>query len=255
MRDRPVNVIILAGGRVDPEYASAAGTDVKALVPVAGQPTVQHVSLAVLEAERVDRVVVIGPKPVRDALPASMEWHPEADSVYANVQVGLEALAPTEGEQVMLCGADVPGLTGAALDDFISRAPVEGEFCLPVVRREHFQETFPGSENIYVRLREGHFTGGSQYLIQPHALLRNEELLRELVRQRKSQLGMVRTFGFRFILKLLIGRLTIRELEQRASELTRSHCRAVPDCAPELAFDIDLLRDRDYLDRWHRERG
>lgn len=249
MREKPVPVIVLAGGRIHGEYAAATGTEVKAVVSVGDRPCVTRVVEALHTGEWVGRMVVVGPEVVREALPEGCPWVPESDSAYENVRVGLEALGHDPQEQVLLCGADVPCLSAPALDDFILRSPVEGEFCLPVVRREHFQSAFPGSENIYVRLREGHFTGGSQYLIQPRSVLENEPILRELVRQRKSQIGMVKTFGIHFILKLVTGRLTIPELERRASELTRSHCRAVPDCEPELAFDIDNLRDRDYLDR------
>jgi hypothetical protein len=60
---------------------------------------------------------------------------------------------------------------------------------------------------------------------------------------------MVKTFGVRFIWRLLTGRLTIPELERRASELTASSCRAVPDGLPELAYDIDSLADWRYLER------
>ena len=247
MREKPLDAIVLAGGRIDGEYAAAVGSEVKALAPVRGRACGARVVDALLAAEWVGRIVVVGPEMVVPALPEGCTWVEESDSAYGNVHAGLNALQPGEGDQVLLCGADVPALTSEALDDFIQRAPLDADFCLPVVRRERYLNAFPGSKNLYVRLAEGRFTGGSQYAVQPRAVRENEPILRELVRQRKSQLGMIKTFGLRFIWRLLTGRLTIPELEQRASELTASRCRAVPDCHPELAYDIDTLEDWHYL--------
>ena len=247
MRAKPLDAVVLAGGRIHGEYAAAVGTEVKALAEVDGRACGARVVDALQAARQVGRVVVVGPESVRAALPAECEWAGETDSAYGNVHAGLEALAPAEGDQMLLCGADVPLLTPEAVDDFIARSPVDADFCLAVIRRERYQARFPGARNLYVRLAEGHFTGGSQYVVHPRAVRENEPVLRELVRRRKSQLGMVKTFGLRFIWRLLTGRLTIPELEQRASDLTHARCRAVPDCAPELAYDIDHLPDWEYL--------
>jgi hypothetical protein len=50
--------------------------------------------------------------------------------------------------------------------------------------------------------------------------------------------------------RLLLRRLRVTDLETRASALTGSRCLAVPDCLPELAFDIDRLTDVEYFERW-----
>jgi molybdopterin-guanine dinucleotide biosynthesis protein A len=162
MRPKPLDAIVLAGGRIDGEYAAAAGTEVKALVAVAGRASGARVVEALQGAEWVGRVAVVGPESVRASLPEGCEWVPETDSAYGNVRAGLDLLQPEDGAQVLLCGADVPALTPAAVDDFILRSPTEADFCLPVVRRERYLEVFPGSSNLYVRLAEGRFTGGRE---------------------------------------------------------------------------------------------
>jgi len=57
---------------------------------------------------------------------------------------------------------------------------------------------------------------------------------------------MARTFGLSFVFGLLTHTLTIPLLERRASELLGVPSRAVRDCAPDLAFDVDDAADLAY---------
>jgi hypothetical protein len=57
------------------------------------------------------------------------------------------------------------------------------------------------------------------------------------------------------IARLVTARLSIPEVEARVSTLAGTRCRAVLDCRPELAFDIDSLLDLRYLERWHARRA
>jgi molybdopterin-guanine dinucleotide biosynthesis protein A len=227
---------------------------VKGLVPAGGEPVVRRVAAAVLATPGVGRVCVVGPEAVRVAAGRGCLWQQERGDAVANLEAGLERLGPT-AERVLLCGTDAPAVTPAAVRDFLQRAPAEADLCLPAVRKETFQAAFPGNWGIYVRLREGAFTAGGQYLARAAALLENRPLLRALFARRKSQLGMARTFGPGLVWKLLTGRLAIAEIEARASALTGGCCRAVLDCRPELAFDLDSILDLRYYQRWHAARA
>jgi hypothetical protein len=103
---------------------------------------------------------------------------------------------------------------------------------------------------IYVRLADGAFTSGGQMLVDPSAIERNAALLQRMFDRRKSQLAMSHALGPRFIARLIAGRLSVAELEERATELTGCVCRAVPDCDPLLAFDVDNVLDARYLESW-----
>jgi len=247
---RPVDALVLAGGRIGGEFAAAAGTDVKALAPLAGEPMVARVAAALAGTPGVERVCVVGPESVRGAVPAGCSWRNETPTAFDNILAGFEALDSPDEHQVLVCGADVPALTPHAAADLLARAPEEADFVLPVVHKERMLAHFPGGRDLYVPLREGEMTGGSQFLIRAGALRRNRDLLLRLFAARKSQVGMAATLGVPFILKLLTRRLTIAEVESRASQLTRSHCRAVPDCHPELAFDVDSVDDWRFIQEW-----
>jgi molybdopterin-guanine dinucleotide biosynthesis protein A len=250
MPEPPADALIMAGGRIDGAYARAAGTAVKGLVPVGGKPLVRWVAEALLATPGIARVGVVGPEAVRAAAGETCLWAAERGSAIDNLEAGLERLGPGGAGRVLLCGTDAPALAPEALEDFLQRAPVDADICLPAVRKEAFQAAFPRNSRIYVRLREGAFTGGSQYLARAAALLENLPLLRDLFSRRKSQLGMARTFGVGLAWRLLTGRLGIAEIEARASDLTGFRCRAVLDCRAGLAFDLDNLPDLRYLERW-----
>lgn len=243
------DVILLAGGRISGEYADTVGTTVKALAHVAGEPIVRRVARALRETEGVGRVCVVGPEGVRDAVEALCTWELERDSALANFKAGLEHLQPGEHSRILLCGTDVATLDAASLEDFIRRAPEEGDIWMPVVHRDTFDARFPEGRWVYVPLADGHFTAGSQFLVRPRAVLDNLELIESLFARRKSQLAMVGKLGLPFLLKLLTRRLRVHELEARASALTGCRCRAVMDCRPELAFDIDNLAEWRYAER------
>jgi molybdopterin-guanine dinucleotide biosynthesis protein A len=247
-----VDALVLAGGRIDGEFAAAVGTQVKGLAPVAGEPMLTRVARALVATPQVGRVCVVGPESVRAALPEGCLWQPETDTAFDNILAGIAALEAGDDCRILVCGADVPAISPEGAADLLARAPAEADFALPVVRREMVQARFPGDSDLYVPLREGHVTGGSQYVLRAGALRRNRELLLRLFAQRKSQLAMAGTLGLPFIARLLTRRLTIAEVERRASHLTGSHCRAVPDCHAELAFDVDSLADWRFIEEWFR---
>jgi len=265
-----VDALIFAGGRISGLFARAAGTRIKALVPVRGRPCVSWVAAALRDVAAIDRICVAGPQAVGDLLTDDCTWVPEGANAIENLRRGIQQLTGLEwanggvGEwgnggsaratppcaaRILLCGADAPAVTAAAIADFLGRVPEEADICQPVVRREVFREAFPGNAGIYVRLVEGAFTGGCQFLVRPEPLLRSLPLVEALFRRRKSQLAMTHALGLPFLCRLIAGRLTVQELEGRLSELTGCGVRAVLDCAPELAFDVDNLLDLRYLER------
>ena len=73
------DVVIPAGGEIDGEYASVAGTAIRALAPVGidRRPVLQVVVDALRNSGKVGSIVVVGP----EALAASVEnvdqWLPE----------------------------------------------------------------------------------------------------------------------------------------------------------------------------------
>jgi molybdopterin-guanine dinucleotide biosynthesis protein A len=249
-----VDAVVLAGGRISGPYALAAGTTVKAAAVLGGRSIAQRAVDALQGAPGIARVCVVGPEVVRDALEDPGLWLPETETALGNLMAGIEHLGPAPEERILACGSDLPFIDTPSVQDFLDRAPAEADACLPMVFRDVYLARFPASHNIYVPLVDGPVTGGSQYLLRPGIVFRNLALLERLFQARKSQVRMAGILGVGLIFRLLTRRLTVAALEARGSALTGFVCRAVRDCRPELAYDIDGLPEFEYAKRVLEER-
>jgi hypothetical protein len=63
---------------------------------------------------------------------------------------------------------------------------------------------------------------------------------------RKSLVRMAAVLGPRLLLRFIMGRLRIEDIETRAHALLGVEARAVRDASPALCFDVDSLADYRY---------
>ena len=264
----PLDVILPAGGRITGEFAEMAGTDIKALIDFNGQTILRRAIHTLRATNRIGRIAVIGPAAVlAEAQNSGADLLlPEGDSGPDNILRGLHALRGKEKEKrregeeenssfiphrssfskVLILTTDLPFLTADALNTFLDACPSEADVAVPVVTEAEFSGRFPGTANEYVKLRDGGYTIGCAFVLNGETLLRNEAHLRALFAARKSQWQMARLVGFGTILKFATRRLTVEELEARASAIAGCRGVAVRHSPPELAYDIDLPAEYAY---------
>jgi GTP:adenosylcobinamide-phosphate guanylyltransferase len=247
-----VAAVVTAGGRLTGALAARAGTDVKALAPVAGQPLLGRAIEALRSAGSVTRIVVVGPRAriEQAALDAGAdEVHDEGLTGPDNVRIGLHALFDAIGDgRAIVASSDLPFLDSDAVGDLLHRARGEpvADILFPVISRSGYEAVFPGSPNVWTPLGGGEYTGGSLVIVRPAALERNRMLIERVFAARKSQFQMARLLGPAFLAKFLTRRLTIPEAETRASQITGCACRALMDADPRISCDVDSLADYDY---------
>ena len=145
--------------------------------------------------------------------------------------------------RVLVVTTDLPFLTSAALNTFLNACPSGADVALPAMTQVEFEARFPGTHNEYVRLRDGQFTMGCAFVVNARTLLQNEAHLRALFAARKSQWQMARLIGVQTALRFTTGRLSIADLEARASQIARCRGKAILHMPPELAYDIDELEE------------
>lgn len=238
-------MVLPAAGRIDGEFATEAGANIKALIQFNGRTVLEHMIDTLRASERINRLVVIGPQEViehpvcRNADGAL----PEGDSGPANMLRGLEWLSRQDGvhgDRVMISATDLPFLTGAALSAFLDACPGDADVCVPVIRREEFLARFPGTRDDYAILRDGAWTIGCTFLVNPSAILQNRDHLERVFAARKSKLGMVQLLGLPFLFSFLMRRLTVSQVVGQCERILGCKGAAVFGAPPELAFDIDL---------------
>jgi GTP:adenosylcobinamide-phosphate guanylyltransferase len=241
-----VDAILPAGGRIAGEFAKEAGAEIKALIALDGRTVLERTLETLRATGRVERAVVIGPEELNGhpAARAADAVLPEGASGIDNLFHGIEWLRTHNGgqhaERVLVVTTDLPFLTPEAICGFLDACPPHAAVCLPVIRREEFEARFPDSRSDFVRLRDGEWTMGCAFLVDPAKLTENRCCLERVFQARKSQIGMLRLLGLPFILRWLTKRLTVDHVEARCAQILRCMGAAVRGGAPELAFDIDL---------------
>jgi hypothetical protein len=242
-----VDVVLPAGGRLSGEFAAEAGSEVKALLTVGGQTLLERALRALRDTGRVDRAVVVGPDAVREHPAAGLAdvVLPEGASAPENVLRGIDWLAGdgahAPSARVLVMTTDLPLAHRDAVLAFLERCPPDADLCVPIVRAEHFQGSFPTCPNTYVPLRDGEWTLGGIFLASPAALAANRAHLERVFQARKSRLRMATLLGPVFLARYLSRRLTVPDIELRCRQILRCSGAAVPLETAELAFDIDLI--------------
>jgi len=251
-----VDAILPAGGRISGRFAREAGAEIKALIAFGGQTVLEGTVAGLRGSGQVGRIVVIGPEEVGA--------HPGAggaDAVLpeggrsgpANIFRGLEWLYEANGgrhaARVLIAATDLPFLTAEAIKGFLDACPCESDICLPVVRREEFEGRFPNHTIPYVRLRDGQWMIGCAFLVNPVAIIRSRALIEGVFAARKNHLAMARLLGLSFIVRFLVRRLTVSQVERRGLEIIGCSGGAIRGCLPELVFDIDRPKDYRYAAR------
>lgn len=133
--------------------------------------------------------------------------------------------------KVLVATADIPHLRAEAVRFVLENAP-EAALVYPIVPKERVEARFPGNRRTYARLREGTFTGGNLLLLDKALFFQALPLAKEVVALRKRPLALARRIGWDILLKLLLGRLSLGDLEARARRLLGVEARALPTPYP-----------------------
>lgn len=236
-----MDIVVLAGGRCDPELAVLSGQSLRALVPYRGRPMLEIVLEAVIGLGRV--IVVGGPES------AAYESVPAGKTFTESLTNGLGSV---RSETCLLCTADLPLLTSEAVRDFVGRCSPEALLNYAIVPAERCAERFPGMKRTTLRLREGRFTGGNIALCNTAALRAALPILERAYAARKSPLQLARLVGFRALSLVAIGAivprfLSVSALERCVSRIFGGQVRAVRSEYPEIGVDIDSADQYRYL--------
>ena len=248
-----VDAILPAAGRISGDFAAEAGAELKALIEIGGQTVLARTIDTVRATSRVGRIVVITAEEARthpamrlaDAvLPEGGESGP--DNIIAGLEWLREARGGTLLDRVLVLTTDLPFLTPECLSEYMDACPRDVDVCVPLVEDRSLLSRFPASRALFVKLRDGSWTIGCAFMINPAAFLENRQLIERCFQARKSQLRMAQLLGIGFILRFLTSRLTVADVEAHCRAVLGCSACAIRDSAPELAFDIDQVEDYRY---------
>jgi len=239
-----MDAIILAGAKNNGALRESSDTQYEASIPIHGRPLLDYVIRPLAEIGEVERIAVVGPEEALSPDLRTAIWQvvPCGGSMVENLRRGLDALSPKG--KVLVVTADIPLLTAGAVEDFLARCRErEADVYYPIVAREPIEARYPGVKRTYATLREGTFTGGNIILLAPDVVERHLATIDQAVALRKKPLQMARLLGLCCLIKLLIGRLSIGEIESRVEKKLRFKGVAVITPYAEIGIDVDKPSD------------
>jgi molybdopterin-guanine dinucleotide biosynthesis protein A len=239
----PIPALVLAGGKASPEFAQLSGTEFRALAELNGRPMVAYVLQALREASTISRVVLVAPSGVPDLPEAEARVVGDGDLV-DNILAGAAA-CPGAGH-VLLITADIPFIRPEEVDDYVRTSLAgDADACYAAVSIEACRRQFPGMKRTALRTPAGLVTGGNLVVQRVSALPQEAAFIRRAYAERKSPLGLARIIGFGNVLKFLLGRLTLKDIETAASRVLGVRCRLL--LTPHAALGTDIDRPEDLL--------
>lgn len=248
-----INAIVLAGDNKKDFFMS--GVKNKALLSINEKPMVEYVVDALHSSPYIGKISISGPEDLlKPILGSRIDFYVgDKDSLFDNVKGGLSPFI--EDSAVLVVTSDIPMITGEMITEFI-RLSLEqgGDFCYPIVDKQLNDALFPEVERTYVRLKEGTFTGGNIIFLKPSIWESCEELAKNMIQFRKQPWKVAKLLGARFLLGLLMGTLSIAEVEERVNELLNIKASAIKVNYPEIGNDVDKPSDMDMVIKYLNSR-
>ncbi|MCR6545349.1 nucleotidyltransferase family protein [Dehalobacterium formicoaceticum] len=236
-----VDGIILAGSSKEDKL----GESCKALIDIGGRPMVSYVLDVLKSSPSVKNIVVAGPRMELNRLFGGIDRTTvvsEGESLIDSLMNALEALQP-QGN-VLIATGDIPLLTREALDDFLKRCSKKlADVYYPIVPKEANERIYPGIKRTYIRFKEGTFTGGNLFLVNPQVVAAAAGKARAFVEKRKSPLALAQLVGWKFLIKFLFHTATLAETEALVSRIFGIKGGVIISPYPEVGIDVDKPSD------------
>src|SRR5206468_4523680 len=141
----------------------------------------------------------------------------------------------------MVVASDIPLLTGAVVDEFLTAcARTPADFYYAVVPKDAMDRQFPTAQKTYVTLTDGTFCGGSLMLFNPKVIDRVRPFVERVLAARKKPWLLAQLFGWAIVLRFASGRLSIAEMVARATEGVGVEVMPVILPRPGLAVGVEV---------------
>lgn len=236
--------IVLAGQRPGTDgLAAHFGVQLKALIPVGGQPMLTRVLRTLRNSPHIGDIIVLGQDV--EALRAAVDAGGGATLVQSNDGISLSVKKQMEtigfASPVLVTTADHPLLTGEMIAQFLDEA--SGDVAVAMVEREVMLARFPDAKRTWLRFSDGAWSGANLFaLMSPKATVALD-LWAEAERDRKKAWKLFLHFGVWLAVRALTRTIGLRTALAEAGRRLDVEVRLVPMSDPVAAIDVDKLSD------------
>jgi GTP:adenosylcobinamide-phosphate guanylyltransferase len=239
-----VDAIILAGALNTGALQSVSSARYEAEIEIAGRPMADYIIAALREVSEIERIVVCGPETaVSDTARSLVYKRVEPGATLVDSMINGLNMLDVSGS-VLIVTADIPLLTGVAVRDFLKKCRRrKGDIYYSFISKDNCEKKYPGVTRTYVKLRDGIFTGGNIVLISEKVIRENAAMLKKAVSMRKKPLQLCKILGWKIFFNLLLGNLTIAQIEKRVTKIFHFVAVGVVSDFPEIGIDVDKPSD------------
>lgn len=233
-----MNAVILAGSNKEEKLPD------KAFIKINGRYMVSYVIEALKSSSKIEKIAVVGDsQKLKEKQIEGIDIIIEqSGNIMDNVIKGIQPFISDERILILTC--DIPMLTKEAVLDFIAQSEAAGaDLCYPIVKKEDNERKFPDAKRTYARIKEGTFTGGNIFYVNPAIIGELVNSAKQFVAFRKKPWKLGQLLGVKILLLFVLGRISIPQLEEKVSELFNIKAKAIISVYPEIGNDVDKDED------------
>jgi GTP:adenosylcobinamide-phosphate guanylyltransferase len=237
--------IVLAGSRPGRDaFAEQFGTDLKALIPVGGEPMIARPVRALLASASVRNIVVLSQEPGRiaAALPEDGRLAFQRSSgTIAETMLALCKDAATPWP-LLVTTADHALLDDFSVDEFCA-ASEGADLAVGVVERTVLMKRLPETRRTWLKFRGGSYTGANLFVLGSPSVAPAIELWRSVEQDRKKGWRLISLVGVGTLAATLLGMLGIDDVLTRLGRKLELRIKAVRLSNPLAGVDVDKAED------------
>jgi len=237
--------VVLAGSNKQDAFLEEHGVSSKAELNIADKPLVQYVLEAVHNSTKIDKVIYLGKK-VEGLDNFYDEYLDASSNITTNMQNGLRAALNHNPENIVVVSGDLLWLTGEDIDVFIETSLNEcpdASLVYPIMTRAMVEESFDQPHRRYAKLNGEELTGGSVLFLKPDCAEPLLDYADRAYKSRKNLLALARLLGLKVMVKFVLRRLRVEDVEVRISQGLGVKVRGLRLARAALALDVDEAED------------
>jgi molybdopterin-guanine dinucleotide biosynthesis protein A len=244
-----IDAVILAGSTNEGRLRNCSGETFEAMVEIENRPMVSYVFDVLKRSPLIHKIVVAGPFAQMNRLFGDEDQvclAPGGETPIDSLINALEVLKPTGNVLIATC--DIPLLSIDSVADFLKRcSKKQADVYYPIIPKEVNDRLYPGMKRTYIRFKDGTFTGGNLFLIDPKIVNQAAPKARVFVENRKSPVALARLVGWKFLIRFILKSVTLRETEEKVSRIFGIKGAVIISPFPEVGIDVDKPSDLDLV--------
>jgi molybdopterin-guanine dinucleotide biosynthesis protein A len=254
-----IDAFVLAGeGEKMAHYTpllEKGGVTNKALIPLAGKPMVHYILKALNDAETISSITVVGltSSELKFEFSKPVEYIKGGATTFESITGVVRHIAKNtdESKYILSCSCDTPLITSEMIDKYVSSLDLSKnvDYYFPIVWKNVLKSRYPVVTKMLLKFTNGHFYGGDLHLFKLSTILHREQVLKDILDNRKNFFKIAKIFSFKLIFRFLLNRLNIGLAQDRFKTILDLNLSVSIFDFPDICVDLDYEKDVDEFDR------